>query len=148
MFWHFTVWINCSSNLKHFTNSWPSASNFKYFSRSLEQFFLTVGQNNFGNKITFLHCRCYYCDLEVKIAQLFFLLFFQVWKKPCFEEMINAYRKLFFRNVVHLTPCTVLQGPHKTSKVLTMGCKYKESVKTTFHTGHALGIWICGCSVL
>ena len=23
--------------------------------RSLEQFFLTVGQNNFGNKITFLH---------------------------------------------------------------------------------------------
>ena len=28
-------------------------SNFKSFSRSLEQFFLTVGQNNFGNKITF-----------------------------------------------------------------------------------------------
>ena len=25
--------------------------NFKSFSRSLEQFFLTVGQNNFGNKI-------------------------------------------------------------------------------------------------
>ena len=32
-------------------NSRPSASNFKSFSRSLEQFFLTVGQNNFGNKI-------------------------------------------------------------------------------------------------
>ena len=28
-----------------------SASNFKSFSRSLDQFFLTVGQNNFGNKI-------------------------------------------------------------------------------------------------
>ena len=26
----------------------------KVFSRSLEQFFLTVGQNNFGNKIPFL----------------------------------------------------------------------------------------------
>ena len=31
MFWPFTLWINCSSDLKHF--------------------FLTVGQNNFGNKI-------------------------------------------------------------------------------------------------
>ena len=28
-----------------------SASNFKSYSPSLEQFFLTVGQNNFGNKI-------------------------------------------------------------------------------------------------
>ena len=48
MSWPFTVWINCSSDLKN------SASNFKSFSRSLEQFFLTVGQNNFGNKIPFL----------------------------------------------------------------------------------------------
>ena len=30
-----------------------SASNFKSFSWSLEQFFLTLGQNNFGNKIQF-----------------------------------------------------------------------------------------------
>ena len=51
LFWPFTVWINCSSDLKIFANSWPSASNFKSFSWSLEQFFLTVGQNNFGNKI-------------------------------------------------------------------------------------------------
>ena len=39
----FTVWTNCSSDLKIFVN----------FSRSLEHFFLTVGQNNFGNKIPF-----------------------------------------------------------------------------------------------
>ena len=51
LLWPFTVWINCSSNLKNFANSWPSALNFKSFSRSLEQFFLTVGQNNFGNKV-------------------------------------------------------------------------------------------------
>ena len=37
--WPFTVWINCSSDLKVF---W-----------SLEQFFLTVGQNNFVNKVPF-----------------------------------------------------------------------------------------------
>ena len=39
------------SDLKIFANSWPSASNIKNFSRSLEQFFHTVGHNNFGNKI-------------------------------------------------------------------------------------------------
>ena len=52
MFWPFTVWINCSSDLKNIANSRPSASNFKSFARSLEQFFLTVGQNNFGKKNT------------------------------------------------------------------------------------------------
>ena len=36
---------------KSFANSQPSA--FKSFSRSLEHFFLTVGQNKFGNKIPF-----------------------------------------------------------------------------------------------
>ena len=46
--------MNYSSDLKNFANSLPSASNFKSFSRSLEQFFLTVGQNNFGNKIPLL----------------------------------------------------------------------------------------------
>ena len=50
--WPFTVWITCSSDLKKFANSQPSASNFQSFSRSLEHFFLTVGQNNLGNKIS------------------------------------------------------------------------------------------------
>ena len=61
------VWINCSSDLKIFANLRLKAEFFKSFSRSLEQFFLTVGQNqgahyeltnifgqnNFGNKIPF-----------------------------------------------------------------------------------------------
>ena len=54
-FWPFTVLTNCSCDLKTLADSWPSASNFKHFSRSLEQFFLTVGQNNFGNKIPKQH---------------------------------------------------------------------------------------------
>ena len=55
LFWPFITWINCSSDLKNFANSQPSSSNFKSFSQSLEHiFFLTVGQNNFGNKIPFL----------------------------------------------------------------------------------------------
>ena len=40
-------------DLKKFANSRVSETNFKSFSRSLEQFFLTVAQNNFGNKIQF-----------------------------------------------------------------------------------------------
>ena len=51
LFWPFTVWINCSSDLKKFANSQSSSSNFKSFSPSIEQFFLTVGQNNVENKI-------------------------------------------------------------------------------------------------
>ena len=54
LFWPFTVRTNCSSDLKFFPNSRPSGSNFKKFSWSQEQFFLTVGQNNFGNKIPWL----------------------------------------------------------------------------------------------
>ena len=54
MFWPFSAWINWSSDLKKFANSRPSALNFKKISRSLEQFFLTVGQNNFGNKVPFM----------------------------------------------------------------------------------------------
>jgi hypothetical protein len=37
-----------------FANSRPSAWNFESFSQSLEQFFLTVGQDNVGKKIPFL----------------------------------------------------------------------------------------------
>ena len=51
LFWTFAVWINCSSDLKFFVNSRPSALNFTSFSRTLERFFLWVGQNNFDNKI-------------------------------------------------------------------------------------------------
>ena len=53
LFWPFTVRTNCSSDLNFFSNFRPSASNFKSFSPSLKQLFLTVGQNNFCNKIPF-----------------------------------------------------------------------------------------------
>ena len=42
-----------------FANIQPSASNFKCFSQSVEQFFLTVGQSNFGNKIPFFSFNFY-----------------------------------------------------------------------------------------
>ena len=55
LFWPFTVWTNCSCDLKNFENSRPSTSNFKSFFRSLDNFFLTEGQNNFGHKIPLRH---------------------------------------------------------------------------------------------
>ena len=42
----------CSSDLKNFENSQTSASNFKSFSRSLEQFFLRVGPKKFEKQKT------------------------------------------------------------------------------------------------
>ena len=74
--------MNCSSDLKIFENSRPSASNFKsFFFRSLEQFVLTVGQNNFGNKIPFLNVSAarkkfaacalqYFCGVSANILKM------------------------------------------------------------------------------
>jgi hypothetical protein len=59
LFCPFTVCINYSSDLKIFANFRPSALNFKSFFSSLEQFFLMVGQNNFGNKIPLQPILCF-----------------------------------------------------------------------------------------
>ena len=53
-----------------FSNSWSSALNFKRFSRSLKQFFLTVGQSNFGNKIPFTHSMSWVSILESPLSLL------------------------------------------------------------------------------
>ena len=45
------VKIGYAKHLKNFESSRPSALNFRSFSQSVKQFFLTVGQNNFGIKI-------------------------------------------------------------------------------------------------
>ena len=74
MFWPFSVWIISFSDLKIFANSQPSFSNFKSISRSLETFFLTVGQNNFVNKIPKYHL------FSSKLSSLILLFFPLEWK--------------------------------------------------------------------
>ena len=86
-----TVSINCSSDLKIFANCRPSALNFKSFSRSLEQFFLTVGQNNFGNKIPLLF---YNCSLQA--------LWADALVKHCFLKMLLIFKELQFRLIFNL----------------------------------------------
>ena len=58
LFWPFTIWINCSRDLKNFANSQPSASNFKSFSQSLE-FFSHCRSEQFWqqNTISFGSCQ-------------------------------------------------------------------------------------------
>ena len=87
LFWPFTVWINCSSDLKNYVNSRPPASNFKSFSWSLEQFFLTAGQNNFGNKIPF--------NTDLKICEI--LIFLQCWASTLWTN----------RHLGHIVHCPV-----------------------------------------
>ena len=64
--WPFTVWINSFSDLNYFSNSWPSASNFKSFFRSLllSQMVTTILETKY-------HLYMYvsrFCDgLDVKI---------------------------------------------------------------------------------
>ena len=100
LFWPFTVWINCSSDLKIFANSRPSASNFKSFSRSLEQFFLTVGQNNFGNKIPliviFLGC-----------------LNWKGQERMILSTIIILENKIKVTSILHLLHCNPLQGKYR-----------------------------------
>ena len=108
LFWLFTVWKNCSSDLKYFVNSRPSASNFKSFSRSQDQFFLTVGQNNSVNKIPELTLSTASTDMEFPPLFLQFCMFHRQifqhsldspWHQPsknhwhgrqfCFEQKRN-----------------------------------------------------------
>ena len=63
LFWPFTVWINCSSGLNFF-----QAQIWNVFLDPENNFFLTVGQNNFGNKIPF-------CSVQLEMQDAIFLAF-------------------------------------------------------------------------
>ena len=97
MFWPFTVWINCSSDLKIFAHSRPSAFSFKSFSRLLEQFFLTVVQNNFvknfGNKIPLV---------GPNLKKFFYVLI----KKPYLSSDLRE-KKLGLTDVMQLLHCYI-----------------------------------------
>ena len=115
LFWLLTVWINCSGDL-NFANSQPSTSNFKSFSWSLEQSFLIVRQNNFGNKIPFLSfsCLAHLCFSQLRQTQFevsmhFIYKFHNIFScKPSwtiyllwraeFYQTFYANRALFFVN--------------------------------------------------
>ena len=100
LFWPFTVSINCSRDLKNFANSQTSASNFKSFSRSIEHFFLTVVQSNFGNKIP------NYCPFGKK-------LLYQISKK------INSFLPEWFKQAKAKISTIISTISEKLSKILS-----------------------------
>ena len=86
LFWP-TVRTNCSSDWEKLLKFEAVGREFANILRSLEQFFLTVGQNNFGNKIPFTNlklvnpvgCNNFYCKVKygnnrVALRKLFLYL--------------------------------------------------------------------------
>ena len=106
MFWPFTVWIICSSDLKNVSNSRLSASNFKRFSRSLEHFFLTVGQNNFGNKIPFSLSRSERIWKQNTISKRFSAFLFPIY-------LLNLSRPFLFHVRVRYPIILSIKRPRK-----------------------------------
>ena len=90
LFRPFTIWINCSSDPKNFATSRPSALNFKSFSRTLEQFFLTIGHNIFGNKISYfffiISFMASLCSTKVHIAWCISILPSKLQSKSKLQE--------------------------------------------------------------
>ena len=97
----FLMEIVLVSDLKNFANSRPSASNFKSFSRSLEQFFLTVGQNNFGNKIPFLKL-VLYIKWQVLDLQINYIKDKLNWAFDKKNRINFTLKKEFFKNTIFI----------------------------------------------
>ena len=92
-----TVWINCSTDLKDFANSQLLASNFEKFSWSLHQYFLTVDQNNLGNKIPLL--------FSDKISWIWRYIFLE---KDCYHSWPKDFWKEYSNQ--DYWPCTMYPG--------------------------------------
>ena len=70
----------------------PSASNSKSCSRLLEQFYLTVGQNNFGNKIPFTEHKFAWISAMVLWLSQFN---FKTWQTP-YLSALDCWHSLVF----------------------------------------------------
>ena len=106
--WPFTVWTNCSSDLKNFANSWPSAWNFKSFSPSLEQFLLKRSQNNFGNKIPYLMALLHLATFKslpcVKITSTAMQVGLEYIYKTAFTRYKWYFTDFWYRVIIFRSP--------------------------------------------
>ena len=158
LFWPFTVWMNCSSDLTNFANSRLTASNSKIFSRSLEQFFLTVGQNNFGNKIPISISSpiVYHSTLPCSLWMVYYLVFAENGQKIGLLGTLQFRRNQVQSCVVYVClSCirtlgehswvlrkTFYSCPHSIPRKLTSGHKIHHRIQRIFCQN------ICWCSRL
>ena len=110
----FTVWMNYSSDLKNVANSRPSNSNFKCFSHSLRQFFITVDQKIFGNKIPMISRYLFFNDF--------------LWMKKCSIILKIATYFHNYRQHMKIYQCLKSQRPVLSLKIkwsnVTLGLDY------------------------
>ena len=136
------VRTNCSCDLK---NSWPSASNFKKISTSLEWFFLTVGQNNFDKKIPFkisfvlkrssnwifAFLEFYEISCQILFSKMHSL--FQCLESVYLWNKLGTHRFLFWRKRKHCVKDNSRFGGRKmrksASKVEKPKCSYIKCLK-------------------
>ena len=109
MFWPFTVWINCSSDLKNFVNSLPSVSNLKSFSRSIEQFFLSVGQNILVSK--------YQSYLKTSIDFKIVLFKNPLFSKPSWWNLLEESKKKYTSQNVFYKRFSLTRAMRRVSRV-------------------------------
>ena len=135
--------------LTNFANYRPSASNFKSFFRSLEQLFLTIGQNNFGNKIPFLLCKLIFGAPTVKKKCILIfpnLLFHLKYRSPKYavlqqqtdghvrnlraligREKIKAHTANIFPTKITCNPEIYLySAPNNSNETYTLMCMGRE----------------------
>ena len=119
----FLIWIRIYLDLRNFQEQVLQPWISKVFSQSLEQFFLTLGQNNFENKIPFpirvLHL---VCTFVIAKNHAFYALssLFNVWsrnklvvqvqklKYPCWPSIVLI--KGFLRTTLYIKPAWSLIG--------------------------------------
>ena len=115
--------------------------NFKSFSRSLEQFFHTVGQNNFGNKIPEEKCKNLYIMHvsissfdntltkigEQRIDLIFVNLKFKInMRRQSFQKKNNQRNIVYSKNVWELHRKNKQNPPKIENKtVISLACNSK-----------------------
>ena len=131
--------MNCSSDLKNFANSWPSASNFKTFSQSLEHFFLTLGQKNFlqtpfwswsSSKKVEIHAHIF---LSIIFLVIVIVAFFYIIK-PCSNNLAMDLVVMLISRVHPMTTITTIII-HKKSRhvhIFWEGHKILQNLHLTF----------------
>ena len=113
----------------------------KVFSWSLEQFFLTIGQNNFGNKISLLICPIRILSLE-DTEELFInpsVNFFKLSSSMC-----NTWSLSFFSGKKALQPIYLRLSkkiPFKLSEIQYLD-EYSMNTCLSVRRGKAVGLFI------
>ena len=128
-----------------FANSRPSSLNFKTFSRTLEQFFLTVGQNNFGDKIPYFLPEFVWENLVLAPSGCWawYMLKYRLWPLSVSTVPTQFLALIFFSlllisSVVVCSKSSVYQDNPYESKILIRNQSFQNTSHTTYRKNNNL----------